>query len=63
MAFYHYIPSKPAAIAAVVLYALVSIAVAAVTLKTRSYYMLTVVVTGLLELAGKCRSLWAQRIL
>jgi hypothetical protein len=49
---YGYIPSKPAAIAAVVLYAIITVAVAAVTLKTRTYYMLTVVFTGILELIG-----------
>jgi hypothetical protein len=47
-----YTPSKPAAIAAVVMYAIITVAVAAVTLKTRTYYMLTVVVTGILELIG-----------
>lgn len=50
---YHYIPSKAAATAAVVLYAIVSVAVTAVTMKTRAYYMLTVAITGFLELAGE----------
>lgn len=53
MFLYHYIPSKPAAIAAAVLYAVISVAVAAVTVKTRTYYMLTVGVTGILELIGE----------
>lgn len=50
---YHYLPSKGAAIAAVVLYAIISLAVTAVTCTTRTYYMLTVAVTGFLELAGE----------
>jgi hypothetical protein len=52
---YHYVPSRPAAVAAVVLYALMSILVTAISIKTRSYFMLTVAVTGLLELAGEER--------
>lgn len=51
---YHYVPNKAAAIAAVVLYAIISIAVTAVSIKTRTHYMLTVALTGFLELAGKC---------
>lgn len=50
---YHYIPSKSAAIAALVLYILVTIAVTAVTLKTRAFFMLTVSITGILEVLGK----------
>lgn len=50
---YQYIPNKGAAAAAVVLYALLSIAVAAVSIKTRLYYMLLVALTALLELAGE----------
>jgi len=50
---YHYIPSKSAAIAALVLYILVTIAVTAVTLKTRAFYILTVSVTGILEVIGR----------
>lgn len=50
---YHYVPSRPAAVAAVVLYAVISILVAAISIKTRSYFMLTVAVTGFLELAGR----------
>lgn len=53
---YHYVPSRPAAIAAVVLYAVISILVAGISIKTRSYFMLTVAVTGFLELAG--REVW-----
>jgi hypothetical protein len=55
-----YTPCKAVAIAAVVLYALVTVAVAAVTLRTRTCYMLTVVITGILELIGarECAGLW-----
>jgi hypothetical protein len=56
---YHYVPSRPAAIAAVVLYAVISILVTGISIKTRSYFMLTVAVTGFLELAG--RQIWVTR--
>jgi len=49
---YHYLPNRAAAIAAVILYAVVSVAVTAVTVKTRTWYMMTVALTGLLELTG-----------
>ena len=55
---YHYLPNKAAAIAAVVLYAVISLVVTALSIKTKSYYMLTVAVTGFLELAGEC---WVPR--
>lgn len=59
-----YTPCKAAAIAAVVLYAIITVAVAAVTLKTRTYYMLTVVFTGVLELIGaqECAGLCVGRV-
>lgn len=50
---YHYLPNRGAAAAAVALYALVSLAAAAITVKTRCWYMLLVPVTALLELAGE----------
>jgi hypothetical protein len=50
--YHHYLPNKAAALAALVLYAFISVAVTAVSVKTRSYYMLTVAVTGFLEVAG-----------
>jgi hypothetical protein len=50
---YGYIPNKGAATVAVVLYILVSIAVTAVTVKTKSWYMLVVTLAAILELAGK----------
>jgi hypothetical protein len=50
---YGYIPNKGAAIVAVLLYILVSIAVTAVTVKTKSWYMLVVTLAAILELAGK----------
>jgi hypothetical protein len=56
---YHYVPSRPAAVAAVVLYAVISILVTGISIKTRSYFMLTVAVTGFLELAGK--EIWVTR--
>ena len=61
---YQYIPNKGAAATAVALYALLSIAVAAVSVKTRLYYMLLVALTALLELAGEgargAGSIWVQ---
>lgn len=50
---YHYLPSLGAAIAAVILYAVISIAVTAVTVKTRAWYMMTVAFTAVLELTGE----------
>lgn len=50
---YHYLPNKEAAVAAVILYAVITIAVTAVTIKTQSWYMLTVGLTGLMELTGR----------
>jgi hypothetical protein len=52
MVFFHEIPNKAAAIAALVLFAVISIAITGLSVKTRSYYMLTVAVTGFLEMAG-----------
>jgi hypothetical protein len=52
---YHYLPNKQAAIAAVILYAVITVGVTAVTVKTRSWYMLTVALTGVMELTGKRR--------
>lgn len=53
---YHYLPNRAAGIAAVILYAVVSVAVTAVTIKTRTWYMMTVALTGLLELTGMASS-------
>ncbi|EFJ41301.1 hypothetical protein VOLCADRAFT_33026, partial [Volvox carteri f. nagariensis] len=50
--FFGEIPRKSAAIAALILYLVISIVVFAITCKTRSWFMLTVVLTGLLEAAG-----------
>jgi hypothetical protein len=53
LVLYHYLPNREAAIAAVILYAVVTLAVAAVTIRTRAHYMWTVAFTGLLELTGE----------
>ncbi|GLC46789.1 hypothetical protein PLESTB_001941600 [Pleodorina starrii] len=45
-------PNQDAAIAALVLYLAVSIVILVLTTKTRAWFMLTVVLTGLLEAAG-----------
>lgn len=50
---YSYSPNQVAAGSAVALYVLVSIGVTAVTVKTKSWYMLLVTLTALLELAGE----------
>lgn len=53
LVLYHYLPNRATAIAAVILYAVVTLAVAAVTILTRAHYMWTVAFTGLLELTGE----------
>jgi hypothetical protein len=53
LVLYSYTPNSGAAIVAVLFYALISIAVTAVTVKTRTWYMLLVPFTALLELAGE----------
>uniref|UniRef100_A0A383WPD6 THH1/TOM1/TOM3 domain-containing protein n=1 Tax=Tetradesmus obliquus TaxID=3088 RepID=A0A383WPD6_TETOB len=50
--FFHEIPNKAAAAAALALFAVISLVITALSFKTRSYYMLTVAVTGFLEMAG-----------
>jgi hypothetical protein len=59
---YHYLPNKQAAIAAVVLYAVITVMVTAVTVKTRSWYMLTAAFTGLLELTGEQQQQQQQQV-
>lgn len=53
LVLYHYLPNRVAAIAAAILYAVVTLGVAAATIHTRSHYMWTVTFTGLLELTGE----------
>lgn len=53
LVLYSYIPNSGAAIVAVLFYTLISIAVTVVTVKTRTWYMLLVSFTALLELAGE----------
>lgn len=58
---YHYLPNKQAAIAAVILYAIITGLATAVTVNTRSWYMLTVAFTGLLELTGEQQQVQKQQ--
>lgn len=61
--FFHEIPNKAAAIVALVLFAIISVAVTAITIKTRCYYMLTVAITGYLEMGGEvCCTCWAAAV-
>jgi hypothetical protein len=50
--FFHEIPNKAAAAAVLTLLAVISLVITGLSIKTRSYYMLTVAVTGFLEMAG-----------
>jgi hypothetical protein len=50
---YRFNPNQGAAIVAVVVFALIALAVTAVTVKTKAWYMLLVSLTALFELAGE----------
>jgi hypothetical protein len=57
IAMLHEVPDRNAAIAAAVLYGLITLVVLGLTIKTRSWFMMCVVVTGFMEVAG-----WSFRL-
>jgi hypothetical protein len=50
--YLHEVPNEAAAAAALVLLAIIAVALTTITIKTRTFYMLTVAITAFLEMVG-----------